>query len=56
MNWKKIGLALFVAFLIYFVVRSPVESADVVRDVFTAIGRFLSTLASSLTTFLQALF
>ena len=56
MNWKKLGIGLLIAFLVYFVVRSPVESATVTKNIFTAIGHFFSTLAVALTTFLQTLF
>ena len=31
--WKKIGVAALVAFAIYFLIRSPVESATVIRGV-----------------------
>lgn len=56
MNWKKIGTVALVAFLIYFVVRSPVESATTVRGIVTSLGQFANSIAVALTTFLQTLF
>lgn len=56
MNWKRIGVLSLVAFLVYFIVRAPVESADVVHNIVTSTGHFLNSLAVALTTFLQALF
>jgi len=56
MNWKKVGTGLLVAFLAYFVIKSPVESATAVRNVFVSAGRFANTAAVALTTFLQTLF
>lgn len=56
MNWKRVGGILLGAFVVYFVVRAPVESANVVRGMFSASGRFLNSVAVALTTFLQTLF
>jgi hypothetical protein len=48
---KKIGLLLFVAFLIFFVVNSPADAAAVVKNIqhllghgFTSISEFLRSL------------
>lgn len=56
MNWKKIGTIALVAFLIYFVVKSPVESASAIRNVAGEIADFANAAAASLTTFVSALF
>ena len=56
MNWKRIGSILLVAFLAYFLIKSPVESANAVRNVFISAGRLANTTAVALTTFLQTLF
>lgn len=56
MNWKKLGIIALVSFLVYFLVRSPVESANAVKTLGIQIGRFANTLASSVTTFLTTLF
>jgi hypothetical protein len=55
-NWRKIGAIALVAFIIFFVVRSPVESADVVKTVASAIASFANDAAVSMTTFLRTLF
>lgn len=44
------------AFMIYFVVRSPVESANAVKGVAQQIGDFANALVVSITTFLRTLF
>jgi hypothetical protein len=56
MNWKKIGLVALVAFIVYFLVRSPVESAMAVKNVGLVVGRFANTLATSIATFFTTLF
>ena len=56
MNWKRAGLIVLAAFLVYFIVRSPVESANVVRNIASSIGQMANAIAVSLTTFLQNLF
>lgn len=56
MNWKKLGIVAGVAFLIYFVVRSPVESANAVKNAAVQMGELANLIAVSLTTFLRALF
>ena len=56
MDWKRLGGLVLVAFLVYFVVRSPVESANAVKGVATQVGHFANALAVSLTTFLRTLF
>ena len=56
MSTKKILLVALVAFAIYFLVRSPVESATAVNSVSDWVGQTASDLAASLTTFLQTLF
>jgi hypothetical protein len=56
MGWKRlVGIAL-IAFAIYFVVRSPVESATAIKDVSSGVQTAARSLATSLTTFLQTLF
>lgn len=56
MNWKKIGLVALGAFLIYFLVVSPVESANAVKAVANIIADFAHDAATSMTTFLRTLF
>lgn len=56
MNWKKLGTIALVVFLVYFVVKSPVESANAIRNVAGQIADFANAAASSLTTFIGALF
>ncbi len=52
---RLFGFAI-VAFLLYFLVRSPIESAHAIRNVTTAIAHFANALVVSLTTFFRALF
>ena len=56
MNWKKIAMIAIAAFLVYFLVRSPVESATTVKSIAVSVGGFANRLATALTTFLQTLF
>lgn len=56
MNWKRLGILALVAFVVYFLVRSPVESATAVRNVASEIGDLANLIAVSLTTFLRTLF
>lgn len=56
MSTKKLLVVALVAFAIYFLVRSPVESATAVNSVSDWVGKTASAIASSLTTFLQTLF
>jgi len=56
MNWKRIGGIALVAFLLYFLVKSPVESAVTVKNLAAQIADIAEALATSLTTFLRTLF
>ena len=56
MNWKKIGLVALAAFLIYFLVVSPVESANAIKTMARTVGDFAHAAATSFTTFLSTLF
>lgn len=55
-RWKKAGGIVLLLFLAYFVVRSPVESANAVRNIASQIASLANTIAVSLTTFIRQLF
>jgi hypothetical protein len=54
-NWKKLISISLVVFALYFLVRSPVESATFVRSVANTIGDVANAAATSLTTFIRTL-
>jgi hypothetical protein len=55
-NWKKLISIALVIFALYFMVRSPVESATFVRHVAYTVGDVANAAATSLSTFLGTLF
>jgi hypothetical protein len=54
-NWKKLISISLVIFALYFLVRSPVESATFVRSVAYTVGDIANAAATSLTTFIRTL-
>jgi hypothetical protein len=56
MPWRRLLAITLVIFALYFLVRSPVESATFVRNLADTIGNIANALATSLTTFLRTLF
>ncbi len=56
MNIKKILLVLAVAFLVYYVLRSPVQAAEAVKGAGEVTVAGLRDLAESLARFVDALF
>jgi hypothetical protein len=56
MHWRRLISIALTLFALYFLIRSPVESATFVRQVATTIGDVANAAATSLTTFLRTLF
>lgn len=55
-HMKRLLFFSIIAFILYFLVVSPIESANVIKNVWNAIGTFFEALAVGLTTFFRALF
>jgi hypothetical protein len=55
MSFKRLLWLLLLAFMLFFVVQSPAQAAEVVRSTGQALGDWLGTLAEALSRFVKSL-